>query len=451
MTVRARASASTSRGAAPAPARVTRQVPSESYTSVTPYFVAMMLRNFATDTWQFKAEGRVSAPGCVIASPSRSGDAVTDQDYVNSWVRDSALCVREVAHVDFPFARAGLLDEYVTFSRNTQQAAKSQGREGLACFHIDGTLRDWTIQSDGPALRVTAVLDFFDKLSPAGQVVAKELVEDDLRYLLGAYRSPTFNLWEESQGYHFFTRAVQKHCFERVLAAQAALGIDVDATEMRAAAKELGERLEDHWTGDHYRSTVDGSGPGGDVDASTLMGAVYGELPATAPRLLSTAAVLWDSFRDLYPINDADVAQGFGPMIGRYPEDTYDGDVAEPPNIGHPWPVCTALFAQYYYTVADQLDRDGRLSVDATTRRFYEQIGVTPADGDYPAGSAEFTGAQDALRAAADRMLGAVLHHSDFLELSEQYDRYTGFEKSVRNLTWSYGAFLSAVRAKGRN
>jgi hypothetical protein len=35
---------------------------------------------------------------------------------------------------------------------------------------------------------------------------------------------------------------------------------------------------------------------------------------------------------------------------------------------------------------------------------------------------------------------------------SEQFDGITGYEKSVRNLTWSYAAFLSAVRARtGQN
>ena len=33
-------------------------------------------------------------------------------------------------------------------------------------------------------------------------------------------------------------------------------------------------------------------------------------------------------------------------------------------------------------------------------------------------------------------------------ELSEQFDASTGYEKSVRNLTWSYAAFLSAARAR---
>jgi glucoamylase len=45
-------------------------------------------------------------------------------------------------------------------------------------------------------------------------------------------------------------------------------------------------------------------------------------------------------------------------------------------------------------------------------------------------------------------MLQAIVYHSDHLELSEQFDATTGYEKSVSNLSWSYAAFLSAVRAR---
>jgi glucoamylase len=45
-------------------------------------------------------------------------------------------------------------------------------------------------------------------------------------------------------------------------------------------------------------------------------------------------------------------------------------------------------------------------------------------------------------------MLQAIVYHSDHFELSEQFDGTTGFESSVRNLTWSYAAFLSALRAR---
>jgi len=45
-------------------------------------------------------------------------------------------------------------------------------------------------------------------------------------------------------------------------------------------------------------------------------------------------------------------------------------------------------------------------------------------------------------------MLQAVIFHSDNLELNEQFDAATGYEKSVSNLSWSYASFLSAVRAR---
>ena len=45
-------------------------------------------------------------------------------------------------------------------------------------------------------------------------------------------------------------------------------------------------------------------------------------------------------------------------------------------------------------------------------------------------------------------MLEAVIFHSDNLELSEQFDATTGYQKSVSNLSWSYASFLSAVRAR---
>ena len=34
------------------------------------------------------------------------------------------------------------------------------------------------------------------------------------------------------------------------------------------------------------------------------------------------------------------------------------------------------------------------------------------------------------------------------VELSEQFDKDSGYDKSVRDLTWSCASFLAAVRAK---
>ena len=69
----------------------------------------------------------------------------------------------------------------------------------------------------------------------------------------------------------------------------------------------------------------------------------------------------------------------------------------------------------------------GRLSAG-----FFSQVGVDASTT--PAAAAA------ALQGAGDQMLQAVIFHSDNLELSEQFDATTGYEKSVSNLSWSYAS-----------
>jgi hypothetical protein len=54
---------------------------------------------------------------------------------------------------------------------------------------------------------------------------------------------------------------------------------------------------------------------------------------------------------------------------------------------------------------------------------FWNIAPATPAD------------AAAALRAAGDQMLRAIVFHRDHLELSEQFDATTGYEKSVASLS----------------
>ena len=130
---------------------------------------------------------------------------------------------------------------------------------------------------------------------------------------------------------------------------------------------------------------------------------------------------------------------GYGPILGRYPGDIYDGD-NDTSGQGHPWALCTAAFAELYYGLANAITTSQTVPFDNNSANFFSQIGVeasTPASG-----------AVTALQSAGDAMLNALIFHSDQFELSEQFDRDTGYEKSVSDLTWSYAAFLSAVRAK---
>lgn len=418
-----------------------------SFDRVAQHMQGLMARNFAGAGWVFEAEGRRSRPGCIIASPSRPAEGidVTDQDYVHFWVRDGAICLMEAAAAGAP---RSTLEDHVEFSKRIQDQARASGVPiGHACFRIDGSVRPWSVQNDGPAMRITSLVSIRSRLSPDSRALADQVLRTDLEYLLEVYPEPTRNLWEEADGWSFFTRAVQLRALSLLLKDLTALGLEPYQAAITKACDHLSAELAGHWSPEngHYRSMI-GNGPGAGLDSDVIMAATYADWPASDPRMLATGAQVRALFLRLYPINEVDAARGIGPLIGRYQEDTYDGDQSDgTPDEGHPWVICSANFAELYYRVAAEARGKGRFTVAPGAREFFQQIGFTRS------GLVEGPALDELVKAlvhAGDRILRAILHHSDHLELSEQFDRYTGFEKSVRNLTWSYAAVLSAVRTR---
>jgi glucoamylase len=107
---------------------------------------------------------------------------------------------------------------------------------------------------------------------------------------------------------------------------------------------------------------------------------------------------------------------------------------------GHPWALSTCNVAELHYKLAAEIKSIGGVPVDELSAPFFAQSGIDASTA--PAAAAA------ALTATGDAMVRAVIYHSDNLELSEQFDGATGFERSVHNLTWSYAAYLSAMRAR---
>src|ERR1700728_4613929 len=129
--------------------------------ALAPYMFCLMFRNVASDGLVFDDPvnaGIVSAPGCVLASPSWENTAThVTQDYVYHWTRDAAIVAVELSAA---YANGTLPDnqpliDYVTFSQTCQQSAGDFDR---ASFYINGTQRPWTDQTDGPALQTLPLL-----------------------------------------------------------------------------------------------------------------------------------------------------------------------------------------------------------------------------------------------------------------------------------------------------
>jgi glucoamylase len=412
------------------------------------YFLPLMLRNMSSAGYVFTDPAdpaSFSAPGCIIASPSYEGNlTAVRQDYVFNWTRDAAVTAMEIAAAGLPVrpdSGSGPLDDYVTFADTCQQRTPTLAR---AAYTVEGNPRQgWTDQNDGPALQTMAVLQAFDQLDPGTQQTARTVMQRNLDFVVQHYQEPSFNLWEEVKGQSFFTRAVQLQCLLDVKANTIGLSAPAGADD---AIAWLRQALTEHWDGTRYVSVLAPENPRGGYDPNIdiVLAALYGAVDVTDPRLLATAArIRWQwadpASPDAYPVNGADAARSMGPLFGRYPGDVYDGDTDA--RVGdHPWALCTAAFAQLCYAVGAAVKASGEVPQDALAAPFFEQVGVSGATA--PADAVE------SLVNAGDSMLRAIVFHSDHLELSEQFDGITGYEKSVRNLTWSYAAYLSAVRSR---
>ena len=128
-------------------------------------------------------------------------------------------------------------------------------------------------------------------------------------------------------------------------------------------------------------------------------------------------------------------------MLGRYPGDTY-GDLEDPAVVGDSWALCTANFVRLYYALANTITQTQIRQCPWTTCPRYSSARSRCLASPSPSQAASN------LQDYADQMLNALVFHSDHLELSKQFDKDTGFEKSARDLTWSCASFLAAVRAK---
>src|SRR5580692_4790712 len=197
--------------------------------ALAPYMFWLMFRNVASDGLVFDDPvhaGIVSAPGCVLASPSWENSATqVTQDYVYHWTRDAAIVALELAWA----YTAGMLPtnqpliDYVTFSATCQA---SPGDFDRASFYINGTKRpDWTNQTDGPALQTVALLALYRQLDAPTQAIATGLINANLAFLSTAYQGQTYNLWEEEYGYSFFARSAQLRCLQAI--ASNTIGITV--------------------------------------------------------------------------------------------------------------------------------------------------------------------------------------------------------------------------------
>lgn len=445
--------------------------------------------------------GKGVAPGTVVASPSQE-----EPDYWYQWVRDAAITMDTLVDIyadDPSSSRASdistILDAYVTLQRKIQQTPNPSGTFdnlsslGEPKFHVDGTpfTGSWgRPQRDGPALRSLTLMHYLREYNAShpslwnskkaeeffGQFYTAELpprsvIKADLEYVSHYWNESSFDLWEEVEGLHFFNLMVSARSL-REGSELARLLEDPGAAEWyEEQADYIETLLGKFWNAKkgHLVETLWSKRTG--LDCGLLLGSLHALptsesqdtaiYPPWSDEVLLSLLALTNDQRARFPINSNPTDDPDTPSttpfeatgLGRYPEDRYNGYTTSDSSTGNPWFLCTSTAASILYHTAHHLSLTSHLAITPTSLPFYtallaaSSLNVQP--GVYGASDALFHSVVEHVLAVADGFLDVVRSHVDAEgAMSEQFDAETGFLTGASDLTWSYGAFLGALRAR---
>jgi glucoamylase len=391
-------------------------------------------------------------PGAIVASPVlASWDP--EPDYFFHWYRDSAVVIdalrllfeagaigtEALTHVaDFVRFSLSLRElngnalvtahewrkkvspDFEKYVREDTDLASIHGAAVAADTRVNpnGTLdiSRWTRpQFDGPPLRALALLRWASAASFGTDVRAQmaDLIRSDLSFALTHWREPSYDIWEEENGQHYYTLCVSEAALTEGAAWLESQSDASLAQKYRSGSEAIRRRLGEFWLPEegHYRSRVLASGARStkELDIAVILGAIHAVSDTNVhvvhdPRMQATLARLEALFDELYPINHGRPA-GRGPAMGRYAGDVYYSGGA------------------YYFSTLGAAEFCFRAAAGREDAPSWVEKG-------------------DAFLATVRAFTPATL------ELSEQFDQRTGAQTSARHLAWSYAAFISCLHAR---
>ena len=365
-------------------------------------------------------------PGMVVASPSRS-----NPDYYYDWVRDTALTYRSLIDLyelkKDPKIKS-MIFTWVSAEAYRQNQPTFSGL-GEPKYFIDGSgyTGGWgRPQNDGPALRALAMVKFARILLNEGNqdyvlknlyhgvIPADSVIKKDLEYTAHHWREPSFELWEEEKGMHFYTLLSQHTALQEGAKLARELGdagaADFYAQESNNIAHFLKSEFVDSRIGILNSKYLVNGGLGykhANIDVAPLLALNHNSPYQTlfnrnSPEVRKYVDVMVNTFKGIYRVNHD--YPDLGVAIGRYPEDKYDGYTTS--SEGNPWFLATLGLGEHYCSI-------GRKDL-------------------------------------AEKQFNRALFHSDGNgSMSEQLNRNTGIMQGAYQLTWSHSAFMTAMMRCG--
>jgi glucoamylase len=390
--------------------------------------------------------------GSIIASPVLA-DWDPEPDYFFHWFRDSAVVIDalRVLHesgdlgpealehfADFvrfslslqsldgrkviatPAWRANVMPDFVRFLRKEAELETVHDEAIVAETRVnpDGTLdiSNWARpQHDGAPSRALAVLRWIraHSFDPQLMELASRLVRLDLAFTFAHWREPSFDIWEEESGLHYYTLCVSAAALREGAGWLDRTGEGELASSYRSEAQVIYRLLDGYWLAEagHYKSRVLalGAPSAKELDIAVILAAIHASGDGSThtvrdPHVQATLERLESLFDAAYPIN-RNRPDNRAPALGRYAGDVYFS--------GGAYYFSTLGAAEFCFLAAARCE-----PATAWINRgdaFLETVrAYTPENG----------------------------------ELSEQFDQRTGAQTSARHLAWSYAAFISCVAAR---
>jgi glucoamylase len=395
--------------------------------------------------------------GSIVASPVL-GDWDPEPDYFFHWFRDSAVVIDAVRllfeagdlgaealqhfadFVSFSLSlqsldgrkviataawRENVVADFIRFLRRDDELAAVHGDIIVAETRVnpDGTLdiSSWSRpQHDGAPLRALAVLRWARRhtFEPALAERVSRLIRSDLAFTFMHWREPSYDIWEEESGSHYYTLCVSAAALREGAdwldrTGQRRTNDSSLASSYRNEAEAIYRLLDGYWLPEagHYRSRVltTGARSTKELDIAVILAAIHalGDSPTHSvrdPHMHATLGRLEALFDAAYPINHNRPPHR-GVAMGRYAGDVYFSGGA------------------YYFS----------------TLGAAEFCFLAAAKSGHPAAWIE----------RGEAFLETVRAHTpENGDLSEQFDQRTGKQTSARHLAWSYAAFISCLLAR---
>ncbi|MES2886408.1 MAG: glycoside hydrolase family 15 protein [Pseudomonadota bacterium] len=414
--------------------------------------------------------------------------------HLRDFIRFSLGLTRLDGRIDaaVPDRRARVSPDFLQFARDDADLGRAHGDAVASETRVnpDGTLdiSRWARpQHDGPPLRALTMLRWVAEGSLADPLLAEaaELIRFDLGFTLRHARKPSYDIWEEEVGHHYYTLRVSAAALAEGAAWFVKQGDLPEAQRCQDESQTILGLLDGHWfegapepaaarqaprggektlgrtggclMGDddapgYYRSRRRPDGQFGgakSLDIAVILSAIHTFGPPAAvhgvadPRMQSTLKRLEALFGAAYPINQGR-APGHGPAMGRYEGDVYHS--------GGAWYLSTLGAAEFCFRAA--MVAPPILASPGPLRGSSQSWGGPAIDlrGTTTAGTTTVDASgRDAPDwfARGDAYLATVRVYTPASgDLSEQFDQRTGEQTSAKHLAWSYAAFISCAGAR---